>query len=191
LAIGSYRYSVSHLIPEMTQMALQTQKKQLIQETPISRSENFKYRLSRSEHEKEWGKDSNKPGFGTRVLSTLLRYMPKIGPFKAMAFNVPTPQTEDMYFKSINVTVDRYQAFLHEAGKNSLVLPDRDLGSGKPATPGEYTLTDNTLPNCWPNSRPTISTRQRRPSKRIFWSPIPICPRRMRQKGIPLNGRVC
>ncbi len=30
-----------------------------------------------------------------------MRYMPKIGPFKALEFNNPTAQTEDLYFKSI------------------------------------------------------------------------------------------
>jgi hypothetical protein len=144
LAIGSYRYSVSRLIPQMTQVALQTHKKELIQETPDFSKREFLYRLSRSEYEKEWGKDYTKPGFGTRVLSTLLRFMPKIGPFKAMAFNNPTPQTEDMYFKSINATVDQYNLLLQEERKNSLVLPDRDLDSGKATTAAEYTLTDET-----------------------------------------------
>ena len=45
--------------------------------------------------------------------------MPKIGPFKAMAFNNPTPQTEELYFKSINTTVDQYRAFLEEVRMHS------------------------------------------------------------------------
>src|SRR6202049_1722950 len=114
LAIGSYRFAVSRMIPEMTQVALQTHKKDLMSETPDFAKRKFLYRLSRSDYEKDWGKDYTKPGFGTRVLSTLLRYMPKIGPFKALAFNNPTPQTEDLYFKSINTSVDQYRAFLEE-----------------------------------------------------------------------------
>jgi hypothetical protein len=144
LAIGSYRYSVSHLIPEMTQVALQTHKKDMMREQPDFAKQKFLYRLSRSEYEKDWGKDYKKPGFGTRVLSTLLRYMPKIGPFKALAFNNPTPQTEDLYFKSINTTVDQYRAFLQEVRTDTLVLPDCDLDSGKLTKAGEYSLTDDT-----------------------------------------------
>ena len=34
LAVGSYRFSVSRLIPEMTQVALQTHKKDMMRETP-------------------------------------------------------------------------------------------------------------------------------------------------------------
>src|SRR5271156_6235558 len=143
LAIGSYRYSISRLIPEMTQVALQTHKKDMMREQPDFAKRKFLYRLSRSEYEKDWGKDYAKPGFGTRVLSTLLRYMPKIGPFKAMAFNNPTPQTEDLYFKSINTSVDQYRAFLEEVRTESLVLPNCDLDSGKATEAAEYSLTDD------------------------------------------------
>ncbi len=144
LAIGSYRYSVSRMIPEMTQVALQTHKKDMMREQPDFAKQKFLYRLSRSDYEKNWGKDYRKPGFGTRVLSTLLRYMPKVGPFKALAFNNPTPQTEDLYFKSINTTIDQYRAFLEEVHTNSLVLPNCDLDSGKLTKAAEYSLTDNT-----------------------------------------------
>jgi hypothetical protein len=144
LAIGSYRYSIGHMIPKMTQVALQTHKKDMMREQPDFAKRKFLYRLSRSEYEKNWGKDYVKPGFGTRVLSTLLRYMPKIGPFKALAFNNPTPQTEDLYFKSINTTVDQYRVFLEEVRTDTLVLPDCDLDSGKLTTAAEYSLTDDT-----------------------------------------------
>ena len=145
LAIGSYRYSVSRLIPEMTQVALQTHKKDLMRETPNFAKQKFLYRLSRSNYEKEWGKDYVKPGLGTRILSTLLRFMPRIGPFKGLGFKSPTPQTEDLYIKSINTTVDQYRAMLQEVGADSLVLPNCDLDSGNPTKEGEYSLTDDDL----------------------------------------------
>src|SRR6202167_1947880 len=144
LAVGSYRWAVSRLIPQMTQVALQTHKKDLMQETPDFAKRKFLYRLSRSDYERQWGKDYVKPGVGTRVLSTLLRYIPKIGPFKAMAFNNPTPQTEDLYFKSINTSVDQYRAFLEQVRTESLVLPNCDLDSGKVTEAAEYSLTDDT-----------------------------------------------
>ena len=144
LAVGSYRFAVSRLIPQMTQVALQTHKKDLMRETPNFAKRKFLYRLSRSDYEREWGKDYVKPGLGTRILSTLLRYMPKIGPFKGLAFNNPTPQTEDLYFKSINTTVDEYRAFLEEVRAASLVLPNCDLDSGNVTKAAEYSLADDT-----------------------------------------------
>jgi hypothetical protein len=144
LAIGSYRFSVSRLIPEMTQVALQTHKKDIMRERPDFAKKEFLYRLSRSGYEKEWGKDYTKPGFGTRILSTLLRYMPRIGPFKGLGFKNPTPQTEDLYFKSINLTVDQYRAFLHAVGTDSVLLPNCDLDSGQATKAAEYSLADDT-----------------------------------------------
>jgi len=143
LAIGSYRYSVSRLIPQMTQVALQTHKKDLMRETPNFAKRKFLYRLSRSDYEKEWGKDYVKPGLGTRILSTLLRYMPKIGPFKGMAFNNPTPQTADLYIKSINLTVDQYRVFLEQVRTDSLALPNCDFDTGNETKAAEYSLTDD------------------------------------------------
>src|ERR1700693_1498027 len=127
LAVGSYRFSVNELIPQMTRVTLQTHKKDLMRETPNFSKQKFLYRLSRSSYEKEWGKDYVKPGLGTRILSTLLRYMPRIGPFKGLAFNSPTPQTEDLYIKSINTTVDQYRTFLEQARTNSLSLANCDF----------------------------------------------------------------
>jgi hypothetical protein len=144
LAVGSYRFAVGRLIPQMTQVALQTHKKDLMRETPDFAKRKFLYRLSRSDYERQWGKDYVKPGVGTRILSTLLRYMPRIGPFKGLGFKNPTPQTEDLYFKSINTTVDQYRAFLEEVRSDTLVLSNCDLDSGNATKAAEYSLTDDT-----------------------------------------------
>ncbi len=176
LAIGSYRYSVSRLIPEMTQVALQTHKKDLMSETPNFAKQKFLYRLSRSDYEKEWGKDYVKPGLGTRILSTLLRYVPKIGPFKGLAFNNPTPQTEDLYIKSINTTVDRYRALLEEARTDTLVLPNYDLDSGNPTRIDEYSLTDETyakLLGQLAKSKFDLTTPELRDNVLQFYSGVP------------------
>src|SRR6266853_4187 len=144
LAIGSYRFAVSEMIPRMTQVALQIHKKELMRETPNFAKQKFLYRLSRSNYEKEWGKDYVKPGVGTRILSTLLRFMPKIGPFKGLAFNNPTPQTEDLYIKSINTTVDQYRAFLEQVRTDAFSFPNCDFDTGNETKPAEYSLTDET-----------------------------------------------
>jgi hypothetical protein len=144
LSIGSYRFAVSRMIPEMTKIALRTHKKDMMRETPDLAKRKFLYRLSRSDYEREWGKDYKKDGFKTRLFSWILRYMPKIGPFKALAFNNPTPKTEDMYFKSINSSVDQYRAFLEQIRTDSLKLSNDDLDTGKETKPAEYSLTDDT-----------------------------------------------
>jgi len=143
LAVGSYRFAISRLIPQMTRVALQTHKKELMRETPNFAKRKFLYRLSRSDYERQWGKDYVKPGLGTRILSTLLRFMPKVGPFKGLAFNNPTAQTEDLYIKSINMTVDQYRVFLEQVRTDTLLLPNCDFDTGKATKPAEYSLTDD------------------------------------------------
>jgi len=144
LSIGSYRFAVSRMIPQMTQIALRTHQKDMMKEHPDFAKKKFLYRLSRSQYEKEWGKDYTKPDFGTRFWAAVLRYMPKIGPFKALAFNNPTAQTEDMYFKSINTTVDQYRIYLKQVAAGSLDLTNTDFDTGKETKAAEYSLTDET-----------------------------------------------
>jgi hypothetical protein len=144
LAVGSYRFAVSRMIPELTKVALRTHEKDMMREKPDFAKKKFLCRLSRSDYEKEWGKDYAKTGFMTRVFAVLLRYTPKIGPFKAMAFNNPTADTENKYFKSINTTVDQYRAHLEEVRAGTLQLTNRDLDSGNETVAAEYTLTDET-----------------------------------------------
>jgi len=144
LAVGSYRFAVGNLIPKMTQVALETRKKELIQETPNFARQKFLYRLSRSDYEREWGKTYTKPGLGTRILATLLRLVPPIGPFKGLGFKTPTAQTEDLYIKSINTTTDDYRTLLDAVSKGNLVLPNDDLDDGDRTAPGEYSLADET-----------------------------------------------
>lgn len=144
LAIGSYRFAVSRMIPEMTKIALRTHEKDMKKESPSFAKKKFLYRLSRSDYEKEWGKDYKKDGFKTRLFAILLRYMPKIGPFKALAFNSPTTQTAEMYFKSINATVDQYRIYLQQVRDGSLELANSDFDTGKETTAAEYSLTDET-----------------------------------------------
>jgi hypothetical protein len=49
LAVGSYRFFISSLIPKMTQVALEAHKKDLIRETPDFDKQKFLYRLSRAD----------------------------------------------------------------------------------------------------------------------------------------------
>jgi len=147
LAIGSYRRSVSHLIPHMTRVALVAYGKQLKAEDPSFDRKTFIYRIKRSQYRKEFGKGYKEPGMGERLLALLVKIVPKVGPFRALRLSLPTPQEEDVYLKSVNLTVDCYQQHLVELRLPALVrlgpkLPDMDLDTGKPSAAGEYRLAD-------------------------------------------------
>src|SRR6267378_1723364 len=144
LAIGTFRRSVSTVIPEMTRVALLARKKQLVKEVPNFDRKKFLYNLSRTTYEKEWGKGYRKPGFRERLLAWFLKIMPKIGPFRALDFKIPTPQTEDMYIKSVNQTLEDFQTTIEQAKGKKLKLDNRDCDTGKETSPGEYQLSDKT-----------------------------------------------
>src|SRR6201987_1202340 len=112
LAIGTFRRAISRVLPEMTRVALVARKSEMVKETPNFNSKKFRYYLSRTNYQREWGKDYRKPGFGTRVFAFFLRFVPKVGPFKAMDFKIPTRQTEDLYVASVNHTLADYRKIL-------------------------------------------------------------------------------
>lgn len=144
LSIGSFRWSVSRAIPEMTRVALLTKKDEMVKENPSFAKKKFLYNLSRSEYEKEWGKRYQKPGFGARLMAVIFKIIPKIGPFKAIAFKMPNPSTETLYLKSVNDTVEQYRTELRDLKTTRLQLANMDFDTGKPTSPGEYRLTDET-----------------------------------------------
>jgi hypothetical protein len=55
-----------------------------------------------------------------------------------------TSQTEEMYFKSINRTVDQYRLYLEQVRTDSLNLANCDFDTGKETEAAEYSLTDDT-----------------------------------------------
>jgi hypothetical protein len=69
LAIGTFRRAISKIVPEMTRVALVARKKELVSETPNFNARKFRYYLSKTSYQKEWGKGYRRPGFGTRVLA--------------------------------------------------------------------------------------------------------------------------
>jgi hypothetical protein len=144
LAIGSFRRAVSKFVPEMTRVALLDRRQELVHETPNFDAKKFRYHLSRTHYEKEWGKGYRKPGFPERVLAFLLRVIPKVGPASALAFKVPSTQTEDMYIKSVNQTIDNYNSLLRQVRRGELELPDTDCDTGRPTSAAEYSLADKT-----------------------------------------------
>src|ERR1700688_805504 len=85
IALGSFRYTTSAIIPGMTRVAWQLKKDTLIKEIPGVTKKKFLFNLSRSSYEKEFGMQYHRPGIGTRVVTWVLKVVPKVGPFKSLA----------------------------------------------------------------------------------------------------------
>jgi hypothetical protein len=142
LAIGTFRRTVSSIIPEMTKVAWEMKKDEIEKASPGITREKFVYNLSRAGYEKEWGKEYEKPGFFSKSMAYFFRVMPKVGPLKAFAFRAPTPEAERMFMESFNATLDRYRALLGSARAGALKLDNTDFDTGRLTRAGEYALAD-------------------------------------------------
>jgi hypothetical protein len=144
LALGSYRYSVSSIIPEMTRVAWQLKKETFIKEIPGVTRKKFLYTLSRASYRKQWGTGYKRPGFGTRFFAFLMRVVPKIGPFRSLAFRAPTPEVEKLFMASFNATVDTYRSILAQVDTGHLEIPNTNLDLGTPEAGAPYDGTELT-----------------------------------------------
>ncbi len=144
LAIGTYRRSISQIIPEMTKVALLVKGDELKREIPDFNREHFLYHLSKADYTKAWGSGYQSPGPGAHFLAVLFKIAPKVGPLRAIDFKEPTPKTEDLYFKSVDQTIDQFGKALDQVKHDSLQTANIDLDTGKPTKRGEYPLADVT-----------------------------------------------
>ncbi len=143
LTIGTYRFSVARVIPEMTQVALASRKQKLSELDDKARRE-FLYRISQADYEKDFGSRYRKPGPFARFLSWLFRVIPKVGPLRALGYKDPTPQTEDLYIKSMDRVVHEYHRMVQEVNSGRKVFPNRNMDTSEIAVAGHYRLADQT-----------------------------------------------
>ncbi len=144
LALGTYRWSVSQAIPEMTKAAWAAKKKDIQRLQAGMTRRRYVYRISVAAYQKDWDDKYERPGPGARLLAFLFRLVPKIGPFKAFAFKVPPPAAEKMFLASLDDTVRRYRQLLENASNTRLQLPNENFDTGRPTRLGDYHLADDT-----------------------------------------------
>jgi hypothetical protein len=142
LALGTYRYTVSEVIPEMSKTAWSAKKGE-IQKLQAGITQNkYVYRVDRASYRKEWTEPYSRPGAGARFLSFVFRIIPKVGPFKGLGFRVPTPEAEQYFLKSFDATLQRYRSLLAEVRQNRLSLPNQNFDTGRPTRLGDYRKAD-------------------------------------------------
>jgi Zinc dependent phospholipase C len=143
-AIESYRHDISKVIPRATKVAWQIRRKDIQQDLPGMTRNKFLYNISRAGYEKNWGKDYRRPNFAEKFFAFIFRLIPKIGPLKILKFRTPTPQTEQLFEKSFNTTLDRFRGLLAELDKGSVSVPNDNIDVGVKTPPGAYHLNDDT-----------------------------------------------
>ena len=144
LAIATYRHAVGTTIPEMTKVAWGRKRDLIVKVTPGMQRKTFVFNLSRKQYEKEFGSDYAKPHGFARFLAFIYRLVPKIGPFRALSFSVPTPEAERLFLESFTSTREHFRQALDGLRAGGLRLANTDFDTGRPTARGEYTLADAT-----------------------------------------------
>lgn len=145
LAIGTYRHSVSHIIPQTTKVAWAKKRGEIEKLKPGVKRKQFVFRMSHRQYRKEFGKNYKEPGFFAHFLVLVFEIIPKIGPFSAFSFKTPTPQAENLFLDSFKNTTDRFQQTLETVRSGgTLSLKNTDFDTGRLSQWGEYRLADNT-----------------------------------------------
>lgn len=142
MAIGTFRYAVSQLIPEMTRVAWKHKQEEIRKLAPSVQPNAFLYSFTRRDYEQAYGTKYRSPGFFARFIGLLARIMPKIGPLAAMKFTVPTPEAEKLFAESFRTTREHYRALIADAQDGRVQLPNTDFDIGTAPHWGENRVAD-------------------------------------------------
>jgi hypothetical protein len=143
LTLETFRFAVAKVIPEMTQVALATNRPKVTHERQDAAKREFVYHLSRADYERQFGNKYRRPGFFARVLGFLIKLIP-FGPAKILGYRNPTPQAEDNFFRSMDKAMDEYHLLLRQVRTGNLDFPNRNFDTGRLTRAGEYALSDRT-----------------------------------------------
>lgn len=142
LSIGTFRHAASKFIPDLTRAALEVDRFYLPKKDEEAKPKLERYHLSRSEYQKDWGRDYRNPSLLSRFLAFVLKFAPKVGPLKALAFKKPSPEVEELCIHSVNETLTAYRNILRRIGTDRVTLANMDCDTGRATGPGEYELSD-------------------------------------------------
>ena len=138
-SVRSFRKFVASLFPKATRVAWAYKKDEIRKAMPGASSARFVYSLSSAAFEKEWGRDYDRPGLGSRVGAFLLRLVPKVGPLRVLIPKPPTPEGERVYEESFNAVLADYRAAV---GGDRPAAADVNLDVGAATPPGTYARAD-------------------------------------------------
>jgi hypothetical protein len=144
LAIGTYRHAVSATIPEMTRIAWRDKRQEIEQRSPGITEAAFIFAYSAEDYARDYGTEYRKPGLLARFLSLLLKIVPKIGPFRPLAFEPLSADVEQLFLQSAAAARTRYQAALRAVRQPRFQLPNTDFDTGAAPVAGRNRLADKT-----------------------------------------------
>jgi hypothetical protein len=144
LAISTYRHAVATTIPGMTKVAWSKKQEEIRKVLPTAQRKTFVFNLRRRQYDKEFGADYERAHGFARFLGVVYQLLPKIGPFRALSFSVPSPAAERLFLESFTATRERFRQSLAAVRDGRLHLVNTNFDTGEPTARGKYALADAT-----------------------------------------------
>jgi hypothetical protein len=143
-AVETFRWIIANIFPTITKAAWSQKKKTIEKRNNNATSKHFYYKMRQKQYDKQYGKGYERPGFSAKLLSLLIRILPKIGPLRPLKFNAPTPKAEKLFVQSFDSILLHYTANLDLLRDNEVHPRDLDYDTGKLTEDCEYRLADQT-----------------------------------------------
>ena len=148
-AVDTYDLAVRRLIPLFADAAVVDVRNRLPPDPspPDPALQHLLAGISRTDYARSWSGAHRPPTRRARVLAVLLRLVPKIGALRVLSVRPPSAATEDLFVKSLDAAVSRFEGELGVLAKRPRTewrLANLDLDTGARVRPGGYRLTDKT-----------------------------------------------
>jgi len=143
-SIRIYRYGVRRFLPNIARAETILHKNSFPADIPSPDFDNLKNELLQASADNDWEKYRKSPGVGSHLYAGFIFILPKVGTLKMLAIKGPTPQTEDLYIKSVNHSIIAMRLVLTNYDRIDHYISNRDLDTGAVVRPGGYRLTDET-----------------------------------------------
>ena len=142
--VETFRWIVANIFPTITKAAWSQKKKTIQKKNNDPASKHFYYIMRQKQYDKQYGKGYERPGFSAKLLSFLIRVLPKIGPLRPLKFKVPTPEAEKLFQNSFDTVLSHYTANVGLLKHNFAHPQDLNFDTGKPTADCKYSLADQT-----------------------------------------------
>jgi hypothetical protein len=143
-SIATYRYSVSQIIPVLTEAAWRDKHDEIVKLTPAIDRNAFVFSYPRTAFEKDYGRDYQRPGLFARFLGVLYRILPKVGPLKPLAFKAPTPEAAELFAQSFRDATAKFRTEVNDLKDRKFEIANTNFDTGKTSRFGDYSLADET-----------------------------------------------
>lgn len=142
-SVRTFRWAVREVFPQLTRQAWKSRQNEIRAVRPTATARAFSYRMRRDDFQTAFGRGIDRPGFRARATAGVLRFLPKVGPFKVLKPVIPNADGEKLFILSFDTVLKKYQQVVVARRERPLLL-NVNYDTGEPDKRGAYQLADDT-----------------------------------------------